>query len=446
MDEELKKSLEASRKANEEYKKAQAAADAERKQLGHVTAELQAKVDKLNVETIASMEAAQKRWDEIERKMNRAGALGGIDPKSAQALERELKIFNHRLALAHDGKRKPFAAEEYQAFYKPAFMKWVAGGANAGALNSLDRDFQAALTVGSDPSGGYLVPVDIQDRIIEFVYETSPMRQRAQVRSTKRDRIQIRRDIDKATLGGWTAETSVRSATITPQVPTPFEIPVHEQWAFPLISQQDIDDADMDLENWLAKKIADQYTRDENTAFVTGSGIGKPRGFLTYGAGKPSKATFGVIEQFKTGVSANFAASPAGPDIFVTLMGAMKEAYLANASWAMTRTTLALARQLKDSYGHYQVQLSAGLETRPGFEILGFPIDRWADMPELAANSLSIALANWSEAYQVVDHAKGMSMLYDPYTQKPYVGLYSTKRAGGDVANFDAIKLAIFGT
>ncbi len=444
MDAELKAALEAAKKSNEEYKKAQAAADAERAKLGHVTTELQAKVDKLNAETIDRVESAQKRYDEIERKMNRLGAMGVTDAKDMASLQKQVTVFNRRVALATGGKHARFSVEDYQAFYKPAFEAWMRGG--DGAVLGMDHAFKAALTVGSDPSGGYLVPVDLQDRIISFIYETSPLRQRAAVRSTVRDRIQIRRDIDQATLGGWTAETSVRSATTTPQVPVPYEIPVHEAWAFPLISQQDIDDADMDLEEWLSKKIADRYGRDENAAFVNGNGVGKPRGFLTYASGKPAKANFGVIEQFKTGVNGAFAADPAGADIFISLMGAMKEAYLAGASWAMTRTTLAKARQLKDSYGHYQVQISSDLTSRPGFEILGFPVDRWADMPELVAGtaSLSMALANWAEAYQIVDHATGMRMLRDPFTQKPYVGLYSTKRVGGDVANFDAIKLANF--
>ena len=444
MDQELKAALEAARKSNEDFKKAKAEADAQVAKIGHVTTELQAKVEKLNDETIAQVEAAQKRYDELERKMNRVGALGGVDAGSAQALAKEVSIFNRRMALATGGRNKGFSAEDYVSYYKPAFSTWLRGGDAAAA--GMTPEFRAALSVGSDPSGGYLVPVDVQDRIISFVYETSPLRQRASVRTTVRDRIQIRRDIDQSTLGGWTAETSARAATTTPQVPVPYEIPVHEAWAFPLISQQDIDDADMDLEQWLSKKLADRFSRDENTAFVGGNGVGKPRGFLTYAGGTPSKATFGVIQQFKTGVSANFAASPAGPDIFIAMMGGMKEAYLAGSSWAMTRTTLALARQLKDSYGHYQVQISSDLTGRPGFEILGFPVDRWADMPELAANSLSIALANWAEAYQIVDHATGLRMLRDPYTQKPYVGLYSTKRVGGDVANFDAIKLAYFGS
>jgi HK97 family phage major capsid protein len=439
---ELKKALAEAQKANEEYKKAQAAADAEAKRLGHVTAELQTKVDKLNEHVISRMEAAQSHWDEAERKLNRLGALGLVDPKDTQALAKEAEAFNRKLALATGGRAKGFAPEDYKSFYKPAFKAWVLGG--LGAVENMGPEFRAALTVGSDPAGGYQVPVDVQDRIVQFVYETSPMRQRAEVRTTKRDRIQIRRDLDRATLGGWTAETSVRSATSTPQVPVPVEIPVHEAWAFPLASQQDIDDADMDIEAWLASKLGERYAFDENTAFVTGSGTGKPRGFLTYPSGAPSKSNFNVIKQVKTGVNGGFAADPNGPDIFVDLMGEMKEKYLAGASWAMTRTTLAKARKLKDSYGHYQVQLSVGLDARPGFEILGFPVDRWADMPEIANGSLSIALANWKEAYIVLDHATGMKMLLDPFTQKPYLGLYSTKRAGGDVANTDAIKLALF--
>lgn len=442
LDAELKQALGATQSLNEEFKKANEAAIAERAKAGHVMAETQEKVEKLNAAVIDSVEAAQKRYDALERRLNRGELFGGADTK-AEAKALQLAAFNRRLTkLGGHVARKPLDEQAYFSLYKPAFAAFLRGGDKA--VESMGREFSASLSVGSDPSGGYAVPVDITDRVVTLVYETSPMRKRAAQRTTSRDRIQIRRDIDQATLGGWTAEQSSRSATGTPQIPVPYEIPVQEAFAFPLISQQELDDADFDAEAWLVKKLSERFGRDENLAFVNGSGIGKPRGFLQYANGVPSKATFGVIEQVKTGVNGNFAASPNGPDIFVDLMGKMKEPYLDGCSWAMTRTTLAAARKLKDSQGRYQVELEPGLNGRPGFSVLGFDIDRWADMPEIANSSLSIAFANWQEAYQIVDHATGMTSLYDPYTQKPYVGIYTKKRVGGDVANFDAIKLGLF--
>jgi HK97 family phage major capsid protein len=437
---ELKGALERAQKAEHDFKAQNDQAIAERKEHGRVLADTQEKVAKVEAALDAKVEAAQKRWDEIERRANRGELFGGASDK-AEAKALEVAAFNRRLSLMGGPvARKPLSPEAYFGLYKPAFLTFLRG--NLQAVEHMAPEYRAALSVGSDPNGGYQAPPDITDRVVELVYESSPIRRRAAARRTSRDRITLHRDLDEATLGGWVSETGTRSTSATPQTPVPHEIPVHEQFAFPLITQQDIEDSEMDLEAWLVKKLAAKFARVENTAFVSGNGIGKPRGFLAYTAGTPSKATYDRIQQVNTGGAAGFAASPNGPDIFVDLMGAMKEEYLDGSSWAMTRTTLSVARKLKDSEGQYQVQLSQGLQGRPGFEILGFPVDRFADMPELAASALSIALANWAEAYQVVDHASGMTVLRDPFTQKPHVGVYAKKRVGGDVANTEAIKLA----
>lgn len=437
---DLKDALEKAQKAEKDFQAANDKALAQIDKQGRVLAETQEKVEKIEAALDAKVEAAQKRWDEIERRANRGELFGGAGDKAeAQALE--VAAFNRRIAqMPGVQKRSPLAAEAYFGLYKPAFMAYVRG--SMPAVEALPQEFRAALSVGSDPAGGYQAPADITNRVVELLYETSPIRQRAAQRRTSRDRIVVHRDLDQATSGGWVAELGTRAATATPQTPVPHEIPVHEQFAFPLISQQDLEDADMDMEAWLVKKVGNKFSRDENAAFCTGNGVGKPRGFASYSAGTPSKATFAVIQQVNTGGASGFAAAPNGPDIFVDLMGAMKEPYLNGASWAMTRTTLAVARKLKGSDGQYQVQLSQGLQGRPGFEILGFPVDRFADMAELGASALSIALANWAEAYQIADHASGMTVLRDPYTQKPHLGVYAKKRVGGDVANFEAIKLA----
>lgn len=438
---ELKGALERAHKAESDFRAANDQAIAEREKHGRVMAETQEKIAKIEAAVDAKVEAAQKRYDEIERRLNRGGDLFGGASDKAEAMALEVAAFNRSISLMPGvQKRTPLTAETYVKLYKPAFMAYVRG--SMPAVEALPQEFRAALSVGSDPSGGYQAPADVTNRVVELIYETSPIRRRAAARRTSRDRITVHRDLDQATTGGWVGEIGTRSTTGTPQTPVPHEIPVHEQYAFPLITQQDLEDAEMDMEGWLVKKVGGRFSRDENAAFCTGNGVAKPRGFASYPAGTPSKATFAVIQQIATGGASGFAAAPNGPDIFVDLMGAMKEDYLDGASWAMTRTTLAAARKLKDSDGHYQVQLSQGLQGRPGFEILGFPVDRFADMAELGANALAIALANWPEAYQVADHASGMTVLRDPYTQKPYLGVYAKKRVGGDVANFEAIKIA----
>lgn len=440
MEKELKDALEAAQKAHADFKAANDAAEAERVKLGRLSAETQEKLDKIQAAVDERMAAAQKQWDDVERKINRGALFGGADSRvEAKALE--LKAFNGILAkMKHGGvERRPIGMEQYEA-YKAGFRAYLRGG--DAVLNQ--PEFRAALSVGADPDGGYAAPADITNRVVELIYETSPLRGLAAVRRTSRERIQIRRDLDQATLGGWVGETASRSTSATPQIPVPHDIPVHEQYAFPLVSQQELEDADFDVEGWLQRKVADRLARAENLAFVSGNGVGQPRGFTTYSSAVPAKGAFEKVEQVNTGAAASFKSDPNGPDIFIDLIGKMKEAYLSGRSlaWAMTRTTLAAARKLKDSNGMYQVQISQGLQGRPGFEILGFPIVRLQDMAELGAGNLPIAFANWEEAYQIVDHAAGLTVLRDPYTQKPNVGFYTRKRVGGDVANFEAIKLA----
>lgn len=436
---ELKGALERANKAEHDFRSENDKAIAERQAHGRILADTQEKVVKIEAALDAKVEAAQKRWDEIERRANRGELFGGASDK-AEAVALEVAAFNRRVAMMPGvQQRKPLTAETYVKLYKPAFMAYVRG--SMPAVEAMDPEYRAALSVGSDPSGGYQAPADITNRVVELIYETSPIRRRAAGRRTSRDRITIHRDLDQATTGGWVGEAAARPATGTPQTPVPHEIPVHEQYAFPLITQQDLEDAEMDMEGWLVKKVGGRFSRDENAAFVSGNGVAKPRGFASYPAGTPTKATFAVIQQIATGGASGFAANPNGPDIFVDLMGAMKDELLDGCSWAMTRTTLAVARKLKDSQGQYQVQLSQGLQGRPGFEVLGFPVDRFADMAELGANALALAFANWAEGYQTADHASGLTILRDPYTQKPHLGVYAKKRVGGDVGNFEAIKL-----
>lgn len=445
MDEELKKALEATRQAQADARKASDKAHEEIQKYGRVSAETIEKVEKLEAAVDAKLEAAQKRYDELERKLNREAALGGRE--GLNELEAAATAFNGQLAARFGGRRSALSVEQFQA-YKKGFLAYMVGGPEA----VMGRpELQAALSVGSDPSGGYVAPADLTGRIDSLIYESSDIRRLAGVRRTSRDEIEIHYDADQATSGGWVGELATRSTTGTPVVPQPRKIPLHEQYAFPLISQKTLDDADFDAEGWLARKVADILGRTENTAFVTGNGIMRPRGFTTYTAGTPaggSAAAWAKVRQIATGAAGAFKANPDGPDVFIDMMGALKDEYLRDpsCSWAMTRTTLSVARKLKDSNGQYQVQLTPGLQGRPGFEILGFPIARWADLAEIGSQSLSMAFGAWAQAYQIADHTGGLRVLRDVYTQKPYVGFYSYKRTGGDVANFEALVLAKFHT
>lgn len=302
----------------------------------------------------------------------------------------------------------------------------------------LGADERKALSVGSDPDGGYVVYPDMSGRIVQKVFETSPMRAYASVQVISTDALEGLYDLGEAS-SGWVGEAESRAETNTPQLGK-WRIPVHELYAKPKATQKILDDAAINMEAWLASKVAEKFARDESTAFVSGNGINKPRGFLTYSSGTTIP---GTIERIKTGVSSAFAADPNGLDKLLDALYALKAPYRANATWFMPRLVTALARKLQDNDGQYQWQPSSQAGQPALF--LGFPVAAFEDFEALAANSLSMAVGDMREAYQIVDRL-GIRTLRDPYSAKPYVEFYTTKRVGGDVVNFEAIKLIEFGS
>jgi len=279
---------------------------------------------------------------------------------------------------------------------------------------------------------------DTSGRIVQRVFETSPMRAYASVQVISTDALEGLFDLNEAS-SGWVGETDARAETNTPQIGK-WRIPVHELYARPHATQKLLDDASINMEAWLAAKVADKFARDESAAFVNGNGVNRPRGFLTYGAGTTLP---GQIEQLPTGASGAFAAAPNGGDVLVDALYSLKAPYRANAVWAMNRSVLRAVRKLKDSDGAYLWQ--PGIQAGQPSAIMGYPVASFEDMPNLGANSLSIAVADWREAYQIVDRV-GIRTLRDPYSSKPYIQFYTTKRVGGDVVNFEAIKLIRFNT
>ena len=192
------------------------------------------------------------------------------------------------------------------------------------------------------------------------------------------------------------------------------------------------------MEAWLASKVSEKFARDEAAAFVNGNGVGKPRGFLTYADGTTLP---GTIEQFDTGANGAFASAPGGADVLLSALYGLKQQYRANATWFMNRTTTGLVRRLKDSNGEFV--WSPGVAAGQPATLLGYPVAAFEDMPDPATGSLSIAVGDMREGYQIVDRI-GIRTLRDPYSAKPYVEFYTTKRVGGDVVNFESIKIINF--
>lgn len=320
---------------------------------------------------------------------------------------------------------------ENSVAYAKAMRAWM----KKGSVN-------AAMSVGSNPDGGYLVSPDKSGRIVELVYEMSPMRELATVVTTNSDTYQGGTDLNEAG-SGWVGETQERTETTTPQIGE-WSIPVHELYAEPQTTQKALDDSIRDPEAWLAGKVSFKFARDEAAAFVTGNGIKKPTGIIGYASGttKNTASSWKRIQYLITGASGDWAASNKA-DILIDMIHALKAPYRAGAVFFANTLTIASVRKLKDGQGQYlfQPDVVGGFMGRVhGHLIADFP-----DMPDIAANAYSIGFGNLKEGYTIVDRL-GIRVLRDPLTKKGWVKFYSTKRVGGDVTNFEAIKLLKFGT
>jgi HK97 family phage major capsid protein len=387
-------------------------------------------------------DASDQRFKDLELKGSEFDKLGGRVDRLETAASRTPRGAARQpdeseaaalFAQERKGRFQGDLDEKVYRQYKSAFSGYLRKN-NAG--NGMDE--VKALSVGSDPDGGYAVHPDMSGRIATLVLETSPMRQVANAVTISTDALEGVNDLSEAT-SGWVGETEARSETIAPKIGE-WRIPVFEQYAEPRATQKLLDDAMFNVEEYLAGKIADRLARMENSAFVNGNGNKKPRGILTYPAGVPSSSAFGVIEQLSTGAAGAFAAANPG-DALINLVYSLKAPYRDNAVFMMKRSVLAAVRKLKDGQGNYLWQ--PDFQTKQGGTLLGFSVIEAEDMPAIAANSLSIAFGDFNAGYQIVDR-QGIRILRDSFTAKPYVKFYTTKRVGGDVVNFEAIKLLKF--
>ncbi len=387
---------------------------------------LEEKINKMN-EQITDLEATKAKLEKIETALARKSKVVGGD---AGKLEQKALDFEKILCANRNVPLTGKFDAEALAGYKSAFMNHFRKG------DIIGLDEMKALSVGSDPDGGYTVDPDTGGRIVTKVFETSPMRSVASQQTIGTDALEGMYDLDEAD-AGWVGETAPRPETGTPQLQK-WRIPVHEIYAKPKATQKLLDDSNINIEAWLSGKVSDKFSRVENASFVNGDGVGKPRGFLTYAAGTTLP---GTIEQINTGAAGAFKAAPDGGDVLIDTIYSVKQAYRAGSKWALNRSTQAAVRKLKDSNGDYLwvAGLAAGIPSM----LAGYGIVEFEDMPDIAADSLSMAFGNFSAAYQIVDRA-GIRVLRDPYSAKPFIEFYTVKRVGGDVIDFDAIKIVKF--
>jgi HK97 family phage major capsid protein len=389
---------------------------------------LEAKLAKIE----ADLDAKGKIADEAFLALKRSQRV--ITDQHGNEIDLDAKAQEWADITATAYEQRPFDMNaKAMADYKAAHNTYMRKGADG-----LSLDERKALSVGGDPSGGYVVYPDMSGQIVTKVDETSPMRAFASIQVISTDALEGLFDLERAG-AVWVGETQARNTTATPNIGR-WRIPVHELSAAPLATQKLLDDAAINMESWLADKVALEFSLSENAAFVNGNGVDKPRGFLSYGHGTTLP---GTVEQFRTGVNAAFAAAPNGGDVLIDALYGLKAPYRANASWFMNRTTTKMVRKLKDQDGAYL--WSPGIAAGQPATLLGYPVAAFEDMPDPAQGSLSVAVGDMRAAYQIVDRM-GIRTLRDPYTAKPFVLFYTTKRTGGDLVNFEALKVVRFET
>lgn len=367
-----------------------------------VTAE---KVDRIN----NAMDEQKRRMDDMMLKSRRPGRSGRSDMPA--------------LIMSHADLQHKQAWESYM---------------RKGDTFDLRSMEVKALSSGSDTDGGYLVPSETESEISRVLSQASPIRAIANVRQVSGSSLKL----PIATTGavaGWVGEDEARPETATPTL-SEVEFPTMELYAMPAATQSLLDDSAVNIEEWLASEVQIAFAEQEGSAFVNGDGVKKPRGFLSYTSVEDDSWSWGNLGYLPSGANGAFATSNP-QDALVDLVYALKAGYRSNANWVMNRSTQGDVRKFKDADGNYlwQPALAAGQPAT----LLNFPITEAEDMPDVAADATAIAFGDFNRGYLIVDRL-GVRTLRDPYTHKPYVLFYTTKRVGGGVQNFEAIKLMKF--
>jgi HK97 family phage major capsid protein len=334
------------------------------------------------------------------------------------------------------GARRPALSQatDVDAPHQKAFGAYLRSGDDDG-LRGLELEGKA-LSTAVAAEGGYLVDPQTSASIQGVLSSTASVRAIAnvvQVEATSYDVL-----VDHTDIGhGWANETAETAESTTPSIDR-ISIQLHELNALPKASQRLLDDSAFDIEAWLAGRIADKFARAEAAAFVAGDGVDKPKGFLTHSTVQNDTWSWGNLGYVATGADGDFA----GADAIVDLAYALGAQYRANGSFVMNSKTAGSVRKLKDADGRFL--WSDGLAAGEPARLLGYPVLIAEDMPDIDDDSFAIAFGDFNSGYTVAERPD-LRVLRDPFSAKPHVLFYASKRVGGDVSDFAAIKLLKFG-
>ena len=376
------------------------------------------------------LEAIEKRMSAdvlVEEKLERIGKT--LDRQKTRLDDMQVKA--QRPGLGGGRETANAAADEH----KQAFQAYVRRGEAAG----LTETEQKAMSIGSSPDGGYLVPFDTETEITRLLSIASPIRAISGVRQISAA-IYKKPFLTTGMSAGWAAETAARPQTNNAQL-AELQFPAMELYAMPAATQALLDDSVVNLDQWIAEEVQTSFAEQEGTAFVSGNGVARPRGFLDYPKITDTTWSWGNLGYLPTGVAGGFAAANPS-DKLVDIAYALKAGYRQNAQWVMNRKVQGAIRKFKDVNGEYLWQPAIRADGKA--TLMGFPVTEAEDMPDIAVDSFALAFGDFARGYLIVDRV-GVRVLRDPYSSKPYVLFYTTKRVGGGVQNFEALKLLKFG-
>lgn len=391
----------------------------EKKDIDEVAADLKGAFEEFKKSNDKELEAIKAEKTKLEEKTDKLNEkLGELDSLKAE-LEKEIK------QAKRPGSPKSTDIEAHKA----GFIQFLRKGVDDG-LSELQ---QKAVQVGVDADGGYAVPEDLDRTLLQLLRDESPMRKVCnQITVSTPDHKKL---VNLGGAGsGWVGETAARPATGTPTL-VQIIATMGEIYANPQATQTSLDDVFFNVEAWIQEEVAREFAEKEGLAFLQGDGTNKPKGILAYTITDEDDGTraFGSIQNFSSGTAGTFDG-----DNLIDLIYGLKKGYRQNAVFMMTNLTQAKARKLKDSDGNYLWQ--PGLQAGQPSLLLGYGIEENNDMPEAEADANAILFGDFKRGYTIVDRM-GTRILRDPFTNKPYVGFYTTKRTGGMLTDSNAIKV-----
>ncbi|MBN9317318.1 MAG: phage major capsid protein [Devosia sp.] len=380
-------------------------------------------------ELMSAFEEFKRTNDGRLKELEKRGAADALTEDKLGRLNQALdgaKAAMDRLALERARPALEAGRPEQGDEYKDAFSAYV------------KRGEEKALSIGSNADGGYLVPTETETEILRRLAAVSPIRAIASVRNVSSSVYRKPVTLTGPAVG-WVAETAARPQT-TSQTIDAIDFATAELYAMPAATSAFLDDAAVDVGQWIADEVNTAFAEQETAAFVSGNGTNKPKGFLAEAQVAEASWAWDKIGYLATGVSGDWPAGDES-DVLVDLVYALKAGYRQNASWVMNRKTQGSVRKLKDAEGNYL--WSPGAAAGAKATLMGFELVEAEDMPDIGAGTTPIAFGDFRRGYLVVDRM-GVNVLRDPYSAKPYVLFYTTKRVGGGVQDFDAIKLLKF--